>query len=339
MDGKSSASKVGAGKSIINRHERFFRRGTLMFIEGESSSEMFIIRSGLIRILKQEGQNAVELAKLGPGSVLGELSLLDHQPRSATAQVVEDTSVTVIDEELFVGTLQNIPSWLENMIQLVVRRLRDTMKKTSEDLVLKSVNGVIRILLLLSDEQTGRKEPFVSTVKEQVYSVIGLGGLELENIFLLLILKNFILIRKNERGQEYIFIKEREALKLYMNYLRMHLRGATLIGEQFGTNVLELVAALIATGEKHGAVAADKLMKVSQPQVEIELARDGKDRFIDMDALEELIAGKLVAVQEDATVSRYGHHSKKTFLFNPNILRNVQLLHSWLPLFREEIRF
>ena len=88
---------------------------------------------------------------LGPGSVLGELALLDHQPRSATAQVVEDTVVTVIDEDLFSRTLQKIPSWFGSIIQLVVKRLRDTMKKASDDLIQKSISGFIKVLLLLNE--------------------------------------------------------------------------------------------------------------------------------------------------------------------------------------------
>ncbi len=336
---RSSSSKVGAGKSILNRHERSFRRGSLMFIEGESSSEMFIIRSGSIRILKQEGQNAVELARLGPGSVLGELSLLDQQPRSATAQVVEDTTVTVIDEELFLRTLKSIPNWLENMIQLVVRRLRETMKKTGDDIVTKSINGVIQVILLLTEGEKGTDKPLVATVKEQVNAVIGLGGLEIEQVFLHLIMKEFMVIARNERGQEYLVIREREALKLYMQYLRMHLRGSSLIGESFGKEALNLIGTLLTAGEKNGTFSADRLMKLTWQQVEIELARDGKERHINLDALDELTESKLVALKTDTTVSKHGHHDKKTIVFNPAILHNIQQLHRWLPLFKEEIVF
>ena len=80
----NKSDKIGAGRKVLaNRYERKFRRGTLIFIEGELSTEMLILRTGSVRILKQEGENTFELAILGPGSVLGELSLLDHQPRGA----------------------------------------------------------------------------------------------------------------------------------------------------------------------------------------------------------------------------------------------------------------
>lgn len=335
-------SKVGAGKSIVNRHERSFRRGTLMFIEGESSTEMFIIRSGKIRILKQEGENTVELARLGPGSVLGELSLLDHQPRSATAQVLEDTLVTVIDEELFLRTLQNVPNWLEKMIQLVVKRLRDTMKKTGEDIIVRSIGGVIQIILLLTgpskNKDDGQKELLVSIVKEQVFSLIGLGGIELEQIFLHLILKEFILIKKNDAGREYVVIVNRSALSLYMQYLRLHQRGGTLIGESFDETVFTLIEALVEAGEKNGRVVSEKLRSISTQQIEIELARSGKDRFLNRDALEKLAEAKLLMSEDKTTVSKRGHHSQTVYLYNPDMLRDVAMLKQWLPVFREEVR-
>ncbi|MBN1308959.1 MAG: cyclic nucleotide-binding domain-containing protein [Chitinispirillaceae bacterium] len=338
-----SDDKVGAGKSIVNRHERFFHRGTLMFIEGESSTEMFIIRSGSVRVLKQEGENTVELARLGPGSVLGELSLLDRQPRSATAQVLEDTIVTVIDEELFSRTLQRIPDWLGTMIRLVVKRLRDTMKKTGDDLVNKSIGGVIQIIMLLTemrspDDPAGNEVP-VSTVKERTYALIGLGGQEIENLFLHLILKDLLVIRKNEQGSEFILIKERPALRMYLQYLRVHERGGALIGESFIDGTYDLIEALLDAGQRNGSGISDRVLRLEESLVEIELARRGRERFIDRDALEELTGSKLLALQEDRTVSKHGHHGKRILLFNPEVLRNIVVLKTWLPIFREEITF
>jgi CRP-like cAMP-binding protein len=340
---RSTGNKVGAGKSIVNRHERSFQRGSLMFIEGESSTEMFIIRSGLVRILKQEGENTIELAQLGPGSVLGELSLLDHQPRSATAQVVEDTSVTVIDEELFTRTLRSIPGWLENMIQLVVKRLRDTMKKTGDDIVVKSIGGVIKIILLIREKMNNEEKTeellYTTTVKEMAYAIIGIGGGELEKIFLHLILKEMIRLKKDDTGREFIEIVDRDALLLYMQYLRMHQRGSELVGESFDEKAFSLLETIRETGEKNGRMMAHGNVQLSEQQLEITLQRQQKGRFIDPDALDMLMEHKMLMLQDDATESRHGRHARKVFLFNPSLIESVLLLRKWLPVFREEVVF
>ncbi|HEX2959513.1 MAG TPA: cyclic nucleotide-binding domain-containing protein [Chitinispirillaceae bacterium] len=338
-----SEDKVGAGKGVLNRHEQLFKRGSLMFIEGESSAEMFIIRSGKIRILKQEGEGVVELAVLGPGSVIGELALLDHQPRSATAQVVEDTLVTVIDEDLFTRTIEKIPSWLASLIQLVVKRLRDTMKRTSDDIVNKSIAGVAKVIQLLYETKSislnGEKVIPLNVLKQTVFAVIGLSGMDVENILVHLIFKDMLLVRKSETGQEYVFVKNDEILRLYINYLRTHSRGGSIVGEQFDGPVFELIAAILSAGKKNGRKDLNQIIRIGMQQVEIELERNGKDRFMNLDALDNLINAKLLLKQEDATSTDFGKHKRAILIYNEDALRKVFLLQQWLTVFREEIRF
>ncbi|HEX3019957.1 MAG TPA: cyclic nucleotide-binding domain-containing protein [Chitinispirillaceae bacterium] len=344
MKNSSSASdKIGNAKSVLNRHEQHFKRGTLMFIEGESSYEMFIIRSGKVRILKQEGECTIELAVLGPGSVIGELSLLDRQPRSATAQVVEDTVVTVIDEELFARTISNVPSWLSGMIQLVVKRLRDTMKKTSDDIITRSISGFIKIMLLLDINEGiligDTRGVSLSKLKETVFSITGLGGLDVERLLLHLILKDMVLIHRTQSIKEYVILKSPEVLQLYMNFLRARQCGSFLIGEDFSDNAFDLISMMLTAGERNGCKEANALVRVSQQQVEIELERAGKGKFINRDAFEVLENARLLIKQDDVTETEHGKHKRTVFIFNSDTLKRVVLLKSWLSVFKEEISF
>ena len=339
----AASSKINSKKNITRRNEKTFKRGQLMFIEGETSAEMYIIRSGKVRILKQEGDSAVELAVLGPGSVLGELSLLDHEPRSATSQVVEDVVAAVVDEALFTQTLTRIPSWLTSIIKLVVKRLRDTMKKTNDDIVNKSVGGVIKVLLLLHANEGWKKGDgecvSLSRAKEAVFAAIGLGALEVEKVFLHLILKDMAVIRKNEVGQEYIVLKNKDVLLLYMNFLRALSRGVKLPGDGLSEKALDLAALILTVGEKNGKKLRAQLYAIGQQQVELELERAGKGRFIDLDAADELSASKLLVRQSDSTESKYGTHTRTTFVYNAETLHRIRLLGIWLPVFREDVAF
>lgn len=328
--------KIGAGRTLNTRFERKFKRGTLMFIEGETSTEMYILQSGKVRILKQEGEKTVELATLGAGSVLGELALLDHQPRSATAQVVEDVTSTVIDEDLLRSTLEKTPSWLSSIIQVVVRRLRDTMKRTSDDIVRGSVAGVIRLVLLVFNaEAKNTDRMLLARLKDAVYSTIGLGDIETENVFLHLILKDMALIRKNDMGQEFLIVKDRDVLQLYMSFLRSQQQGTSLIGADFTPATIELLSVILSTGQKSGKKIQEKLVRVESPQVELELDRAGKGRFIDPDALDQLTDAKVVA-REEGTV---GTHKRITLTYNTDTLERIRRLQQWLPTFREEVKF
>lgn len=338
-----TSDKIGSARSVLNRNERHFKRGTLMFIEGESSYEMFIIRSGKVRVLKQEGECSIELAVLGPGSVLGELSLLDHQPRSATAQVIEDTVATVVDEELFSRTMNKVPSWLNTMIQLVVKRLRDTMKKTSDDIITRSISGFIKILLLLDNNEGVKigdtRGVLLSKLKDSVFSITGLGNLEVEKLLLHLILKEMILIHRTASTQEYVILKSPEVLQLYMNFLRVRQCNSKLVGEDFSETAFELLTVIQDAGERNGRKTGNSLVQVGQPQIEIELERLGKGRFIDRDALEVLENARLIISQNDVTETEHGTHKRSVFVYNGDTLKRVLLLRSWLPIFKEEISF
>lgn len=339
----NSSNKFNTSKSVVNRHERTFKKGSLMFIEGEESSEMFIIRTGKIRILKLEGENCVELASLGPGSVLGELSLLDKQPRGATAQVIEDTAVTVIDEELFTKTLEKVPQWLRDMVKIVVKRLRDTMKKTSDDVVKKSVSGVIRVIMLLSETEGKRTGDGIllrlSRVKEIIYSIIGLSGMETENVFLHLILKNMILISKSDAGYENIKIINHDILAMYLNYLRSKQNNCEIPGEELKKESVELIELIVAVGAEKGRKEGQKYMRIGVPQIELEMEKRNLGQYINLDALDELEMRKLVVRQSDATETNYGTHKRTTIIYSEEKLRKILLFREWLPVFKEEVIF
>src|SRR5215212_354776 len=81
--------------------ERSFRRrlrdGQILFTDGEPSDHLFVIRSGRIRILARSPQGSeLVLAILACGEVIGELSVLDAGPRSATAEALGDVELLAV---------------------------------------------------------------------------------------------------------------------------------------------------------------------------------------------------------------------------------------------------
>ncbi|MGD9200747.1 MAG: cyclic nucleotide-binding domain-containing protein [Chitinispirillia bacterium] len=335
--------KIGSNRNITTMNERIFKRGTLMFIEGELSTEMFIIRSGKIRILKQEGEKTVELAVLGPGSVLGELSLLDKQPRSATAQVIEDVKASVIDEKLFNHTMKSITNWLANIIILVVKRLRDTLKLTSDSIVERSIAGVIKIILLLHNSKgiSGNNEIriLLSKTKDVISSTIGIGEIEIENVLLHLILKEMLIIRKDDYGKEYIIVNDPSVLNLYMSYLRSSQNNTKLLGEDLPESAVEFVKVLIETGEKLGRSIQPGILQIAISQLKVEWQRQGKGKFIDTAALDLLIDNNIIFIRRDTIKSNYQSHKNDVLVFNKNTLEKIITLHIWLSIFREDVIF
>jgi CRP-like cAMP-binding protein len=111
--------------TFLDDQPRTYAEGEVVFEEGQSAAEMFIIREGTV-ILKHAG---AVLETLGPGSVLGEMALIDPAPRSATAVAGPGLIMTAVDERLFQQLIQHVPGFALELMKLVVRRLRREMSR------------------------------------------------------------------------------------------------------------------------------------------------------------------------------------------------------------------
>jgi CRP/FNR family cyclic AMP-dependent transcriptional regulator len=81
---------------------RTFRDGDILAKQGEVGSELFIISEGLVEVTVGDRSTARVVVNLGAGQLIGEMSLVDHGPRSATVCAVQDpTVVQVIQHEAF----------------------------------------------------------------------------------------------------------------------------------------------------------------------------------------------------------------------------------------------
>jgi CRP-like cAMP-binding protein len=76
--------------------------GERVFGEGDDGDEVFIVRTGRVRISKAISLDASRtLAVVGPGGIFGELAMVDSGPRSATAEALEASEILAIGRESF----------------------------------------------------------------------------------------------------------------------------------------------------------------------------------------------------------------------------------------------
>src|SRR5438105_2781904 len=80
--------------------------GHVLTDQGQTGREAYVIVDGSATVRR----NGKKVATLGPGDVVGELSLLDHGPRTATVTSDTDTTVLLIDQRHFLGVLDTVPS-------------------------------------------------------------------------------------------------------------------------------------------------------------------------------------------------------------------------------------
>jgi len=111
----------------MNPDQEAFNAGEILFEEGDAGETAYLIRSGEVEILHLIGNEERILARLGRGEIFGEMSLIDNQPRMATARVSADAELSVISRENIqarLGRLETSDTVLRRLIDVFVTRIR-----------------------------------------------------------------------------------------------------------------------------------------------------------------------------------------------------------------------
>jgi CRP/FNR family cyclic AMP-dependent transcriptional regulator len=113
---------------------REFSDGDLIFLEGDESREMYVVVSGEVTVSKKSGRGDVQLATLKKGDFVGEMSLLESLPRSATAKAIGKTKLLVIQPGGFLLKIRRDPTFAFEMLQTLSRRIRITNENLMHEL-------------------------------------------------------------------------------------------------------------------------------------------------------------------------------------------------------------
>jgi CRP/FNR family cyclic AMP-dependent transcriptional regulator len=117
----SGCSKKELEKVAKAADEIEMTEGALVVDQGQTGREAFVILRGDVTIKR----NGRKIASLGAGDVVGELSLLDHGPRTATAVCATDCTLLVIDQRRFIGVLDAVPSIAHKLMAALASRIRE----------------------------------------------------------------------------------------------------------------------------------------------------------------------------------------------------------------------
>ena len=108
-----------------NCREREYPADATLMREGETGVGLFVIVSGKVRVSQQTGSGDTrELGTFERGAVLGEMSLLDDLPRTATVVALEPTKALVIPVWDFRAVLRESPEIGIKLLAVMSRRLR-----------------------------------------------------------------------------------------------------------------------------------------------------------------------------------------------------------------------
>ncbi|MEM7200349.1 MAG: cyclic nucleotide-binding domain-containing protein [Planctomycetota bacterium] len=106
---------VGAAPETVS-----FPAGALIFQEGAAGRRMFVVKKGSVEIMLHG--RTVDVAE--PGAIIGEMAMIDAQPRSASAIAAADCELVPLDRERFLALVRETPAFALHVMGVLADRLR-----------------------------------------------------------------------------------------------------------------------------------------------------------------------------------------------------------------------
>lgn len=95
--------------------------GSVLVDQGDAGREAFVLIEGTATVKR----NGRKVGTLGPGDAIGELSLLDHGPRTATVTADTDVTLLVLSAREFGGVLEEVPGLAQKLLAQLAGRVRE----------------------------------------------------------------------------------------------------------------------------------------------------------------------------------------------------------------------
>jgi CRP-like cAMP-binding protein len=109
--------------------------GKLLFREGDPTDGLYFVKDGKITIFRERDGTEIELAVLGPGDVLGTVTIISREPRSASARALSQASVLFVSASSLEASLKTIPIWAIALLKDCTVRLKETDARLCEAIV------------------------------------------------------------------------------------------------------------------------------------------------------------------------------------------------------------
>ena len=307
----SDRSQLKTGKRPQQLNTRALKEGDILVEEGSHGREMFIIKDGKVGVYKDTVEGSVELAVIERNGIIGEMSLLDNQPRSATIRAVEKTTVNSI-------------------IKIVVSRLRDANRRVDQTVLRDHERGLISLMLALLPEN---KYEFSSQIAlnydmviVETYYVCRLKKKEIEKLLAGIGKREIIEIAEDTEQKKHICFKDLEVIKLFYEYLTLKSQQKTFREMSIPQDAVGVLSNIAYIAQKSGTETPEGT-KLSKSAFMEDMA--DKDRNKLEKTLLDLRRRNLINIMPEGADS--------IIIFKPETLSRIKKIKEWLPRFEMDV--
>jgi CRP-like cAMP-binding protein len=99
--------------------------GEVIVRQGEVGNSMFVVQAGEVEVLRETEDGEVRLAILGAGDFFGEMSIFEHEVRSATVRARGEARVLTVDKRTLLKRIKEDPFLAVSILQTMSNRIRE----------------------------------------------------------------------------------------------------------------------------------------------------------------------------------------------------------------------
>ena len=136
----------------IDRYYRSFSAGTTLYYAGAPATELYLIRTGRVQLLKRARGIERSIGLYGAEEIIGEEALLPGAHRSASAQAIDPVTALVIESDTFRALVRRRPDLGEGVMQQLARRLQRAGEQIENFLLPDPTIRVLNTLLHAMDD-------------------------------------------------------------------------------------------------------------------------------------------------------------------------------------------
>ncbi|MBN2718304.1 MAG: cyclic nucleotide-binding domain-containing protein [Deltaproteobacteria bacterium] len=115
---------------------------TIFIEQGKPGNGLYLILQGAAEVLTWNGDEYIQVAKLGPGDLAGEISLIHQEPATATVRTMGKTTLLFLARELFNTLINAVPELLKHFNKMANQRLADTELKLKADRIARTTGHI-----------------------------------------------------------------------------------------------------------------------------------------------------------------------------------------------------
>ena len=159
---------------VASSTPRAYREGQLLFKEGDPGDALIVMRSGVVAVFRSgPGRDRAVLTVVRAPDVLGEVSLLDGAPRSASVEAVERTEVLALSRTAFLDVVHSDEKLMDEVFRGMGSMIRRLTEQKTDYIFLDLPGRVAKTLVRLLDTERDADSSTVHLSQSRVAELVG----------------------------------------------------------------------------------------------------------------------------------------------------------------------